>query len=222
MAKVTIHPTSSGLWRVEGLRDDLRRSREREKESWPAAADMRFEAVQRLVDALGEEEVHLDWDDAPTRSAMELLYAAGADQLLVGEVETAVALWETLLAVDEEDHLSVSVPLAFGYVELEDFDCWEEMMFSISSKSPEYHLLTLWAEYRRTGGVERDALRTLRSRHKVWFEEFTAEEHPVDEEYLADSRAERPSPRTEARELFFATAPLWERNANFLKTIKKA
>lgn len=207
---------------MEGLKDDLRRSREREKESWPAAADMRFEAVQRLVDALGEEEVHLDWDDAPTRSAMELLYAAGADQLLVGEVETAVALWETLLAVDEEDHLSVSVPLAFGYVELEDFDCWEEMMFSISSKSPEYHLLTLWAEYRRTGGVERDALRTLRSRHKVWFEEFTADEHPVDEEYLADSRAERPSPRTEARELFFATAPLWERNANFLKTIKKA
>lgn len=207
---------------MEGLKDDLRRSREREKESWPAAADMRFEAVQRLVDALGEEEVHLDWDDAPTRSAMELLYAAGADQLLVGEVETAVALWETLLAVDEEDHLSVSVPLAFGYVELEDFDCWEEMMFSISSKSPEYHLLTLWAEYRRTGGVERDALRTLRSRHKVWFEEFTADEHPVDEEYLADSRAERPSQRTEARELFFATAPLWERNANFLKTIKKA
>jgi hypothetical protein len=56
----------------------------------------------------------------------------------------------------------------------------------------------------------------------VWFEEFIADEHPVDEEYLADSRAERPSPRTEARELFFATAPLWERNANFLKTIKKA
>lgn len=207
---------------MEGLKDDLRRSREREKESWPAAADIRFEAAQRLVDALGDEEVHLDWDDAPTRSAMELLYAAGSDQLLVGEVETAVALWETLLSVDEEDHLSVSVPLAFGYVELEDFDCWEEMMFSISSKSPEYHLLTLWAEYRRTGGVERDALRTLRSRHKVWFEEFIADEHPVDEEYLADSRAERPSPRTEARELFFATAPLWERNANFLKTIKKA
>lgn len=207
---------------MEGLRDDLRRSREREKESWPAAADMRFEAVQRLVDALGDEEVHLEWDDTPTRSAMELLYAAGSDQLLVGEVETAVALWETLLSVDEEDHLSVSVPLAFGYVELEDFDCWEEMMFSISSKSPEYHLLTLWAEYRRSGGVERDALRTLRSRHKVWFEEFIADEHPVDEEYLADSRAERPSPRTEARELFFATAPLWERNANFLKTIKKA
>jgi hypothetical protein len=153
---------------------------------------------------------------------MELLYAAGADQFIVGEVETAVALWEILLAVDEEDHMSVSVPLAFGYVELEDFDCLEEMLFSISSKTPEYHLLTLWAEYRRTGGVDRDALRTLRSRHKVWLEEFLADEHPIDEEYLADSQSERPSQRTEARELFFATAPLWERNANFLKTIKKA
>ena len=118
--------------------------------------------------------------------------------------------------------MSVSVPLAFGYVELEDFDCLEEMLFSISSKTPEYHLLTLWAEYRRTGGVDRYALRTLRSRHKVWLEEFLADEHPIDEEYLADSQSERPSQRTEARELFFATAPLWERNANFLKTIKKA
>ena len=136
---------------MAGLKDELRRSREQEKESWAAAADMRFEAVQRLLDALGDEDVHLDWEDRPTRAAMELLYAAGADQFIVGEVETAVALWEILLAVDEEDHMSVSVPLAFGYVELEDFDCLEEMLFSISSKTPEYHLLTLWAEYRRTG-----------------------------------------------------------------------
>ena len=222
MARITINPSSSGLWHVVGLKDELRHSREKEKESWAAAADMRFEAVQCLLDALGDEDLHLDWDDRPTRAAMELLYAAGADQFIVGEVETAVALWEILLAVDEEDHMSVSVTLAFGYVELEDFDCWEEMLFSISSKTPEYHLLTLWAEYRRTGGVDRDALRTLRSRHKVWLEEFLADEHPIDEEYLADSQSERPSQRTEARELFFVTAPLWERNANFLKTIKKA
>ncbi|MBQ8437499.1 MAG: tetratricopeptide repeat protein [Alistipes sp.] len=222
MARITINPTSSGLWHVDGLGDELRRSREREKESWAAAADMRFEAVQRLVDVLGEEEVHLDWEHRPTRAAMELLYAAAADQFVVGETETAAALWEMLLEVDEEDHMSVSVLLAFCYVELEDYDCWDEMMFSISPKTPEYHLLTLWAEYRRTGGVDRDALRALRSRHKVWAEEFFAEEHPIDEAYIKDSHAERPSPQTEARELYFATAPLWERNANFMKTIKKA
>ena len=222
MARITIKPSSSGLWHVTGLKDELRRSCEQEKESWAAAADMRFEAVQRLVDALGDEDVHLDWEDRPTRAAMELLYAAGADQFIVSEVETAVALWEILLAVDEEDHMSVSVPLAFGYVELEDFDCLEEMLFSISSKTPEYHLLTLWAEYRRTGGVDRDALRTLRTRHKEWFAEFVATEHPADEEYLKDSRSERPSPRTEARELWFATSAVWEHNVEFLQTISKA
>ena len=95
-------------------------------------------------------------------------------------------------------------------------------MFDISAKAPEYHLLTLLAEYHRTGGIDRDALRTLRTRHKEWFAEFVADEHPVDEAYLADSRSERPSARTEARELWFATAAVWERNKSFLDAIKKA
>lgn len=222
MSRITLNPSSSGLWRVGGLNDTLQRSRQLEANSWPEAAQMRFDAVQALLDKIGEEDILLDWEDRATRAAIELIYVAAADQLLIGEVETAAALWEVLLSVDEEDHMSASVPLAFCYVALEDYDCWEEMMFSISSKSPEYHLLTLWAEYRRTGGIDRDALHTLRTRHKVWMEEFLADEHPLDEEYLADSRAERPSPRTEARELYFATAPLWESNDKFLKTIKKA
>ena len=222
MKKIIVRPTSSGLWHVEGggFGDLLRRARE--CEDWATAADMRFEGVQRLLDAIPEEDVLLDWNDGGTRAAMELIYASASDHLAVGEVEMAAALWENLAAMDEEDHMSASVPLAFCYVALEDYDCWEEIMFSISSKSPEYHLLTLWAEYRRTGGIDRDALHTLRTRHKVWTEEFLADEHPLDEEYLTDSRSERPSPRTEARELYFATAPLWESNDKFLKTIKKA
>ena len=118
--------------------------------------------------------------------------------------------------------MSVNVLLALCYVELEDYDCLEEAMFDISTKTPEYHLLTLWAEYHRTGGIDRDALRTLRTRHKEWFAEFVADEHPVDEAYLADSRSERPSARTEARELWFATAAVWERNKEFLVAISKA
>jgi hypothetical protein len=153
---------------------------------------------------------------------MELLYSAAADQLAIGEVEMAVALWESLAALDEEDHMSVSVPLAFCYVDLQDYDCLEEVMFDISPKTPEYHLLQLWSEFRRTGGIDRDALRTLRTRHKAWMEEFSADEHPADEAYMADCRSERPSPQTEARELWFATAPLWEHNPDFLQTLKKA
>ena len=50
MARITINPTSSGLWHVEGggFGDLLRRARECEE--WATAADMRFEGVQRLHD----------------------------------------------------------------------------------------------------------------------------------------------------------------------------
>ena len=222
MRKIVVRPTSSGLWHVEGggFGDLLRRAVE--KEEWADAADMRFEGVQRLLDAIPDEDVMLDWTDGATRDAMELIYASAADHLSVGEVEMAAALWENLAAMDEEDHMSVNILLAICYIELEDYDCLEEAMFDISPKSPEYHLLNLWAEYRRTGGVDRDALRTLRTRHKEWFAEFVAAEHPVDEEYLKDSRSERPSPRTEARELWFATSAVWEHNVEFLQTISKA
>ena len=222
MRKIVVRPTSSGLWHVEGggFGDLLRRAAE--KEEWADAADMRFEGVQRLLDAIPDEDVMLDWADGATRDAMELIYASAADHLSVGEVEMAAALWENLAAMDEEDHMSVNILLAICYIELEDYDCLEEAMFDISPKSPEYHLLNLWAEYRRTGGVDRDALRTLRTRHKEWFAEFVAAEHPADEEYLKDSRSERPSPRTEARELWFATSAVWEHNVEFLQTISKA
>ena len=222
MRKIVVRPTSSGLWHVEGggFGDLLRRAAEKEK--WADAADMRFEGVQRLLDAIPDEDVMLDWADGATRDAMELIYASAADHLSVGEVEMAAALWENLAAMDEEDHMSVNILLAICYIELEDYDCLEEAMFDISPKSPEYHLLNLWAEYRRTGGVDRDALRTLRTRHKEWFAEFVAAEHPADEEYLKDSRSERPSPRTEARELWFATSAVWEHNGEFLQTISKA
>lgn len=222
MRKIIVRPTSSGLWQVEGggFGDLMRRARECEQ--WAQAADMRFEGVQRLLDAIPDEDVLLDWNDRDTHAAMELIYASASDHLSVGEVEVAAALWENLLAMDEEDHMSVNILLAICYVELEDYDCLEESMFDISPKSPEYHLLSLWAEYRRTGGVDRDALRTLRTRHKEWFAELTAAEHPADEAYLADSRSERPSPRTEARELWFATSSVWERNRDFLETISKA
>ena len=222
MRKIVVRPTSSGLWHVEGggFGDLLRRAAEKEK--WADAADMRFEGVQRLLDTIPDEDVMLDWADGATRDAMELIYASAADHLSVGEVEMAAALWENLAAMDEEDHMSVNILLAICYIELEDYDCLEEAMFDISPKSPEYHLLNLWAEYRRTGGVDRDALRTLRTRHKEWFAEFVATEHPVDEEYLKDSRSERPSPRTEARELWFATSAVWEHNGEFLQTISKA
>lgn len=221
MRDITIVPYSSDLWHIEGgdFSGVMRRA---SRMDFLKAAEVRFDAAQAILEAVGDDEVLLDWSDANTRAALEVLYASGADHLGIGETDMAVALWEMLLAMDEEDHLSVSIPLAIAYIEIEDYDCLEEVLFNISSKSPEYYLVQLWAEYRRTGGVDRDSLRMLRTRHKAWFEEILASEHPSDEAFWEDSRRERPSPATEARELWFATETVWERNRDFLETISKA
>lgn len=225
MAKVVVRPAGMGLWHVEGGRysEILQRTRRLEREGKVMeACEVRFDSVQALLNAAGEEGVRLDWNDEQSRAAMEVLYRSAADHLLIGEVEMAVALWESLLDFDEEDHLEAVVPLAFAYVEIEDFECLESAMFDISPKSPEYQLLLLWAEYRRSGGIDRDALRQLRTRHKAWWEEFIAEEHPADEAYLNDCRQERPKAATEAREFWFATESIWERNAEFVRALQKA
>ena len=225
MKNVKIVPVSAELWKVEGgeiFSDVLRRSQRMEREGkWAEACELRFETAQQLLELVEEEGVRLDWNDKPSRAAMELLYHSAADNLLVGEVETAVALWESLLEFDEEDHFEAVVPLAFAYVEIEDYDCLESALFDISTKSPEYYLLMLWAEYRRSGGIDRDALRQLRTRHKAWYEEFIAKEHLADEAYMKDCQSERPSQQTEAREFWFATQSIWARNTDFVESLQK-
>ena len=225
MNKIRLQPTSSGLWHVEGIDCSrvLRTSQNLERQGrWADACECRADAVQQLLDAVGEDSVQLDWNDALSRAAVELIYASAIDYFGIDDVETATTLWESVVDFDEEDHLQATIMLAFCYVELEDYDCLESVVSDISPKTAEYSLLMLWATYRQTGGVERDALRELRTRHKVWWEEFTAAEHPTDEEFLADRVKERPSHRTEAREFWFATAPMWERNRNFIEAISKA
>ena len=226
MIRLRLRPASTEFMSLEGgdkLAALLRRSRSLEAEgNINGACEMRLEGVEALLNAIGEEDVRLNWDDRDSRAAMELLYLSAADHLSIGEVETATTLWEQLLALDEEDHLEAVVMLALCYIMLEDWECLDDALFNISTKSPEYHLINLWAEYRRSGGIDKDTLRTLRTRHKLWFEEFVATEHPADETYLADCRSEHPSQSTEAREFWFATEAIWLNNNDFITTIKKA
>ena len=126
---------------------------------------------------------------------MELLYASAADHLAVGDVEMAVAIWERLTDCDEDDRLEAVVMLAFCYPVLEEWDCFDDAMFDVPMKSPEYSLLTLWCGFCRCGGIDRDALRTLRTRHKAWYDEFVAAEHPASEEFVAEIAASTPRRR---------------------------
>lgn len=224
MEKFSVRPTASGLLRLDGG-DFVRAQRqamacERDGRG-EEACRIRFEAVQRLIDGL-EDDARLDWEDAEARAAMELLYASAADHLAVGDVEMAAAIWERLMDCDEEDRMEAVVMLAFCYPLMEEWECFDDALFDVPMKSPEYSLLTLWCDFCRCGGIDRDALRTLRTRHKAWYEEFVAEEHPATEEFVAEIRSEKPSPQAEARELWFATAPLWENRPEFIAALRKA
>ena len=139
MEKLSIKPSASGLVRIDGgekFGSALRRSQALDREGRAEeACRMRFDAVQRLDDLLGDDPVALDWADGATRSCLELIYASAADHFAIGDAEMAAALWERLLELDEEDHTEAVVMLAFCYVELEDYDCFDDALFDISSKS---------------------------------------------------------------------------------------
>ncbi len=222
MQRIKIVPSASGEYQIAapdfiGFKQSMLKVKD-----WAQVAEKRFEMVQQFLDSIEDEELPLDWEHSNTRAAIETIYASAIDSLSIGEVEIAAALWENLMSMDQEDHMSVSVPLAFCYVVLEDFDCFESVMFDISTKRPEYHLLTLWQEYFRSKGLDIDALRELRTRHKAWFAEFIADSHPVDDAYLADSRKDKPTPTTEARELWFVLEPLMETYPEFIEMLRKA
>lgn len=222
MQRIKITPSASGEYQIAapdfvGFKQSLLKIND-----WTQAAEKRFEMVQQLLDSMGDDDIPLDWEHSNTRAAIETIYASAIDSLSVGEIEIAAALWENLMGLDQEDHMNVSVPLAFCYVVLEDFDCLESVMFDISPKRAEYHLLMLWSEYFRTKGIAIDSLRELRTRHKAWYAEILADTHPIDDAYLADSRKEKPSPTTEARELWFVLEPLFESHPEFIETLRKA
>lgn len=222
MQRIKITPSASGEYQIAapdfvGFKQSLLKIND-----WTQAAEKRFEMVQQLLDSMGDDDMPLDWEHSNTRAAIETIYASAIDSLSVGEIEIAAALWENLMGLDQEDHMNVSVPLAFCYVVLEDFDCLESVMFDISPKRAEYHLLMLWSEYFRTKGIAIDSLRELRTRHKAWYAEILADTHLIDDAYLADSRKEKPSPTTEARELWFVLEPLFESHPEFIETLRKA
>ena len=222
MQRIKIVPSASGEYQIAtpdfiGFKQSMLKVKD-----WAQVAEKRFEMVQQFLDSIDDEDLPLDWEHSNTRAAIETIYASAIDSLSIGEVEIAAALWENLMSMDQEDHMSVSVPLAFCYVVLEDFDCFESVMFDISTKRPEYHLLTLWLEYFRSKGLDIDALRELRTRHKAWFAEFIADSHPVDDAYLADSRKDKPTPTTEARELWFVLESLMETYPEFIEMLRKA
>ena len=186
-----------------------------------AACNERFHAFQRIVELVPEEEdIILEWEHANTRAALEIIYASAVDHFLINDFEMAAGMFEMLLDLDPEDHTGCITTLAFCYIAMQEYDLFDEISNDISDKQPEKHLLMMWAEYRRTGSIPEGEFRLLSFKHRLFFEEFRAVEHPIDDDYLQGLEAEPPTRQALARQLWLQTENLWTLYPDFITALR--
>lgn len=185
------------------------------------ACELRFQAFQRLMEFLPEdEEIVLEWNHRNSRAVLELLQATAIDHFLIGDYELSAAMLELLLELDPEDHLEGTNLLAFDYQAMDEQELFDEVINDVSDKHAVRLLLLLWAGFRREGLLPQGELKRLRERFMPYYREFTAEEHPADEAYLLSIESERPTPEAEARELWLQTESLWEQFPDFIAALR--
>lgn len=186
------------------------------------ACERRYEAFQTLADALPEDEaMPLRWEHSNSRAAMAILYGSAVDHFRIGDLEMTMAQLELLLECDPEDHFEGVNLLALCYIATEEWDAFDDLLIDLTDKSSEAVVARLWASFERTGVLDKELLKFLRSRHKHFYEELISEEHPDDERFRRDISSERPSQSAEAREWWLLTEPLWREFPEFIEELRK-
>lgn len=185
------------------------------------ACERRYEAFQLLAEALPEDEaMPLSWEHNNSRAAIAILYGSAVDHFRIGDLEMSMAQLELLLECDPEDHFEGVNLLALCYIATKEWEAFEELTIDLTDKSAESVVARLWASFERTGELDRELLRLLRTRHKYFYEELISEEHPDDESFRCDISSERPSQSAEAREWWLLTEPLWSEFPEFIDKMK--
>lgn len=186
------------------------------------ACNLRFEAVQTLHELLpDDEEIMLEWKHTNSRSAIEILHLSAIDHFLINDFEISSALLELSLDLDPEDHLEVSELLAYDYLAVGEYELFDEVINDISDKYASRSLLLLWSSFLRDKEIPAGELHAFKSRFAPFYAEFTSDEHPVDEAYIADMESEKPSQKSLARELWLQTENLWSLFPQFIETLKR-
>lgn len=221
------NPTPDQTFELEGgAKYNFIRAKERIDEldrsgRYAEACEARYQGFQLLADALPEDEaMPLRWEHANSRSAIMILHGSAIDHFRIGDLEMAMAQLELLLDCDPEDHLEAVNLLALCYAAVEEWELYDEVELDLTDKAAESVIARLWASWRRDGAVEKGALSLLRSRFKPYFAEFTAEEHPDDDNFRRDIMSERPSQEAQAREWWLLTEPLWAEFPEFIESLK--
>lgn len=201
----------------------LAQSRRQEREhDFEGACNTRLDSFRRLADMIPDEgETVLEWDDANAQAAMQVAYASGIDHFLVGDWEMAAAILEMLLDIDPEDHLEATIPLAYIYIAMAEYDSFDDIINDVNDKHIDKVILTLWSEFRRTGRLPHGEMVRFRTRFKPYYDEFMADEHPADAAYLQAIRADRPSKEVLARELWLQTEHLWLQFPDFIAALRQ-
>lgn len=185
------------------------------------ACEARYEAFQLLAEVLPEDEaMALRWEHGNSRAAISILYGSAVDHFRIGDLEMTMAQLEMLLECDPEDHFEGVNLLALCYIATEEWDAYEELVIDLTDKSAEAVIARLWASFRQQGIVDSALLGLLRSRHKAYYAELTAAEHPDDEVFRRDIGSERPTAAAEAREWWLMTEPLWSEFPEFIERLR--
>ena len=118
--------------------------------------------------------------------------------------------------------MEATIRLAYSYLALEEYDLFDEVTNDISERHPDKLILSLWSEFRRTGRfIDGDLIRFKR-RFTPYYDEFTAEQHPVDETYLTEIEKDKPAREALARETWLQTEHLWQLFPGFIEALKTA
>ena len=185
------------------------------------ACERRYEAFQLLAEALPEDEaMPLSWEHSNSRAAISILYGSAVDHFRIGDLEMSMAQLELLLECDPEDHFESVNLLALCYIATEEWEAFDDLVIDLTDKSAEAVIARLWASFERDGGLDRELLKLLRTRHKHYYEELIADEHPDDEVFRHDIASDRPTPSAEAREWWLLTEPLWGEFPEFVYKLK--
>lgn len=184
------------------------------------ACQMRFEGCNMILDILpDDEDIILEWDaDTNNQEAIELLYSSGVDHYMHGDYEYAAGLLEMALMLDEEDHFSATVVLGYCYVALQEWELLEETMIDIPTPSLDATLISAWADFEQ--GKDKNPGKKLQREAPELLAELIEPEHPVDPQFLADIKADRPSKKAQARALYLRTEGLWQTFSGFIEALK--
>ena len=187
------------------------------------ACEARYEAFTLLAEAMPEEEaMPLRWEHANSRAALTIIYGSATDHFRIGDLEMCTAQLEMLLESDPEDHFEAVNLLALCYVAIEEWEAFDDLAIDLTDKSAEAVVARLWASLERDGEMDRELVKLLKSRHKEFYAELLAAEHPADDAFQKDIASEHPSRKAEAREWWLLTEPLWSEYPEFIDELRAA